>query len=83
MFLNFIAVILLNFRKKKVRSTFQHFDEDGNGYVTYEQADQILQEILEFSEARSKATIKQYDRGSNGQIVYDDFVALYSMIEEE
>ena len=51
--------------------------------MTYEQADQILQEILGFSEARSKATIKQYDRGSNGQIVYDDFVALYSMIEEE
>ncbi len=66
-----------------MRATFKHFDTEGKGYVTYEQADQILQEILGFSEARSRATIQQYDKDSSGQIDYENFVALYSMIEEE
>ncbi len=70
-------------RKKKVLSTFQHFDTEGKGYVTYEQADQILQELLGFSEARSRATIQQYETDSTGHINYENFVGLYSMIEEE
>ncbi len=51
--------------------------------MSYEEADEILQGMLGFSASRSKSTIERYDTDANGKIDYEEFLRLYTMIEEE
>ncbi len=73
----------LIFRKSKIRQAFRHFDMEGKGYVTYKEAEQILQGLLGFSSEKCKTTIEAYDKNKDGKIDYEEFLEFYSMLEEE
>ena len=70
-------------RKAKIRKAFQHFDKDRKGYVSNEEAEQILQGMLGFSHERCKKAIETLDKNQDGKIDYEEFLGFYSMLEEE
>ncbi|KAK2168878.1 hypothetical protein LSH36_13g01000 [Paralvinella palmiformis] len=69
--------------KGRIRAAFQLFDKEQQGYVTLEQACQILQGYLGFSKAKANDTIQLYDKNKDGKIDYEEFLEFFSMIEEE
>ena len=76
-------MLLVLYRKDRVRQTFRKFDTDEKGFVTLDQAKEILEGLLGFSPEKCGQTIEMYDKNHDGKIDYEEFLEFYSMLEEE
>ena len=62
---------------------FRRFDTTGQGYVTFSQAQSVLEDMLGFSSKKCARTIQAYDKNKDGKIDYEEFMEFYTMMEEE
>ena len=62
---------------------FRRFDTEGNGYVSFAQAQNVLEDMLGFSSEKCAKTIEAYDKNGDGKIDYEEFMEFYTMMEEE
>jgi len=69
--------------KAEYRQKFQEFDADGNGFISPEEAYQVLHKELGFNEDRSKKMLDMYDVNADGKLCYEEFVALYCRLKEK
>jgi hypothetical protein len=65
----------------ELRRKFTEFDRDGNGYVTMDEAHEILQRQLGFSPVQSINLVRKYDKNGDGQLNYDEFVLFYAKVK--
>ena len=64
-----------------MRRKFVEFDRDGNGFVTVEEAHQILEKELGFSSTQSLKLVKKYDLNHDGQLDYEEFISFYAKVK--
>ena len=56
------------------------YDADGNGYVSAEEAHDILEKELAFTPDQSASLLKRYDKNGDGQLSYEEFTRFYSKV---
>ncbi len=57
---------------------FERTDKDGNGWVTHEQAvDLVKAHFKKFPEESLKKMVKRFDKGGDDKIHYKEFVFFY------
>eukprot|EP00918_Siedleckia_nematoides_P058364 GHVU01127386.1.p1 GENE.GHVU01127386.1~~GHVU01127386.1.p1 ORF type:complete len:149 (-),score=26.43 GHVU01127386.1:344-790(-) len=66
-----------------IKRTFQQYDTDGNGFITYKEAHQVLHNELGFSEDKTRKLIQVYDRNGDGMLSYEEFIWFYWKIQEK
>ncbi len=65
--------------RQEVRETFDHFDEDDNGYIDREEFAEIMQALgTDMSEAELNIGFDSVDTNHNGEIDFDEFYAWWS-----
>lgn len=62
---------------------FRKFDAASNGYVTFDQAQRVLEDMLGFSPEKCTRTMEAIDKDRDGKIDYEEFTEFYTMMEEE
>ncbi|ELT90122.1 hypothetical protein CAPTEDRAFT_218741 [Capitella teleta] len=70
-------------RKTRVKEMFRKFDLEGEGSVSFEQAQNVLENMLGFSSEKCRRTIEDYDKDKDGKIDYEEFAEFYTMMEQE
>ena len=60
---------------------FLEYDKDGNGFVSAEEAHEILQRELAFTHDQSVKLVTRYDKNGDGQLSYEEFVKFYSKVK--
>ena len=60
---------------------FMEYDKDGNGFVSAEEAHEILQRELAFNHEQSVQLVQRYDKNGDGQLSYEEFVKFYSKVK--
>ena len=71
--------ILLPNRKKNLIPRFKEYDVDGNGYITLEEATQILQHPpFNFPAGKVVMLLKQFDTDGNGKLDIEEFADFYA-----
>jgi len=56
------------------------FDTDADGYVSLEEAHEILNRELAFSPEQSRQLVGRYDKNGDGHLSYEEFVKFYSKV---
>lgn len=65
--------------KKTLESTFQKFDADGNGFVTLDEASEVLKAPpFKFPGEIVKELLKTFDKDGNGKLDYHEFAGFYA-----
>ena len=57
------------------------FDRDGDGFVSAEEAHDVLQRQLGFSVDQSVELVKRYDLNGDGTLNYEEFVCFYAKVK--
>ena len=65
----------------EVRRVFMEYDKDGNGFVSAEEAHEILKKELAFTNDQSVDLVKRYDKNNDGQLSYEEFARFYSKVK--
>lgn len=66
-------------RKNYLKGKFQEIDKDDSGFVTPEEAIQVLsKEMPGVPEESIKAMVNRFDTGGNGKMDYNEFVYFYA-----
>ena len=72
----------LFFRKSEIRLKFQQFDQNADGFITRDEAHEVLFKELGFTEEKSHSLVGQFDVNSDGKLSYEEFVAFYQKVKE-
>ena len=67
----------------EIKSTFEKYDSDGDGYINYIEAHNILNRELGFCEEKTARMIKTYDRNGDGRLSYEEYIWFYWKIKEK
>ena len=67
----------------EIKQTFEKYDADGNGYISYREAHEILHEELGFDETKTANMIRTYDRNGDNRLSYEEFIWFYWKIQEK
>jgi Ca2+-binding EF-hand superfamily protein len=67
------------YRKKMLESTFAKFDADGNGFVTLDEASDVLKAPpFKFPPEIVKSLLQTFDKDGNGKLDYHEFAGFYA-----
>jgi len=61
---------------------FQECDKDRNGYVTLDEAEDVLSENFGFDRHQTSKLVNMCDRNHDGQLSYDEFIDFFFRIRE-
>lgn len=71
------------FRRKIIFEEFQKYDKDRNGYVSLEEATEVLNTKLGFPPDKTKKMLEKCDRNGDNRLSYDEFVEFYFRVEQK
>ena len=66
-----------------IKRTFDKYDVDGNGYISLQEAHEVLHEQLGFSEENTKRLISVYDRNGDARLNFEEFIWFYWRVQEK
>ncbi len=61
---------------------FRKYDRDGNGFISVDEAHEVLHQVLGTTAAKSKELVRQFDVNNDGRLSYNEFAAFYAAIEQ-
>ena len=71
-----------NFRRHTLVRKFEEYDEDGTGYVTPDQALEILKKEFDgLPDSSVRAMIFRFDQDNNGMVDFEEFLDFYAFIK--
>lgn len=65
-----------------IKNVFQRYDKDKSGFVTVNEAHDVLKSELGYTESEARMLMKTYDRNGDGHLNYEEFVAFYSKVND-
>ena len=66
-------------RKSQLVPKFRQYDVDGDGYITLEEASNILQSPpFSFPPSRVTLLLRNFDRDGNGRLDIEEFAGFYA-----
>ena len=65
-------------RIRELKKIFNQVDDDGNGYITLDEARQALQEERNLSQDEIENLLRLFDADGNGTLEFDEFVKLWN-----
>ena len=66
-----------------IKRTFEAYDVDGNGFISLQEAHQVLHEELGFTEENTKKIIQVYDRNGDARLNFEEFIWFYWRVHEK
>ena len=74
--------ILSYYRKNQIEPLFKEHDKDNNGYVTVDQAKEVLKKKFpDFEDDQIGDIAQQYDKDKKDQCNYGDIVLTYAHLK--
>ena len=66
-----------------IKQTFERYDTDGDGAISYQEAHHVLHQELGFDPDKTRTLIRVYDRSGDGKLSYEEFIWFYWKIQEK
>ena len=60
-----------------MKSIFQEFDRDGNGYISMDEAKMAMKN-LPLTDMEIETLVRAYDTNDDGRLQYDEFVKFWN-----
>ena len=79
----YLGTFVFVFRRAEYRLKFQEYDTDGDGFVSPEEAFNVLKDVLGFTEEKTKILIQQFDTNEDGKLSYEEFVGFYMNVQQK
>lgn len=70
-------------QKAKIFDLFMQYDKDRNGYISYDEAHDVLHDKLGFNAAQSKKLVTLCDKNNDGQLSYEEFISFYTRVQDK
>lgn len=69
--------------KANIFDIFMQYDTDRNGYVSYEEAHEVLKDMLGFPREKSIKLCRMCDKNNDGRLSYEEFVDFYLRVQDK
>jgi len=69
--------------KLKIYEMFGKYDKDQDGFISKDEAYEVLHKILGYSKKRSDAMVERFDINKDGTVSYMEFAEFYIAVEEK
>ncbi len=70
-------------RKASIFDIFMQYDTDRDGYVSYDEAYEVLKDTLGFSREKSNKLCRTCDKNKDGNLSYEEFVDFYFKVQDK
>ncbi|XP_013415053.1 calmodulin-alpha [Lingula anatina] len=70
-------------KRAELRIHFREFDKSGSGFISEQEATDVLSKELAFPHYKSKAYMKFFDKNKDGKLNIDEFADFYEKVEEK